>query len=54
VELYEIFPALWDVDFVCGDQHIKERGLGFPVEDHLKYVYAERLWHSYVTCVRLK
>lgn len=54
VESYEIFPALWDVDFVLGPQHIKEEGLGFPVERQLKDIYAERQWHSYVTHVRLR
>jgi hypothetical protein len=54
VESYEIFPALWDVDFVLGAQHIKEEGLGLPVKRRFKEIYVERQWHSYVTHVRLR
>jgi hypothetical protein len=54
VESYEIFPALWEVDFVLGPQHIKERGLNFPQERLFRPIYDERRWHSYVTHVRLK
>ena len=54
VQTYEIFPALWRVDFVIGPQHIKEEGLNFPVEEQFADIYEERGWHSYVTYVRLK
>jgi hypothetical protein len=54
VETYEIFPALWPVDKRLGLMHIKEDGIGFPVEKKLKEIYQEREWHSYVTHVRLR
>lgn len=54
VQSYEIFPALWPVDWVLGPLHIKEDGMAFPVEDQLRHIYNERVWHSYVTYVRLK
>jgi len=33
---------------------IKEDGLDFPVEPQLQALYEERIWHSYVTYVRLR
>lgn len=54
VESYEIFPALWPVDFRYGEQHVVEAGLGFPIEKELRNIYDERQWHSYVTYVRLR
>lgn len=54
LEAYENFPALWPVDARLPGQHIKEDGLGLPVEDAFTNVYAERDWHSYVTYVRLR
>lgn len=54
VREYQIFPALWDVDFVLGPQHINEKGLDFPREAALEYVFSERQWHSYVTYVSLQ
>lgn len=54
VQNYEIFPALWDVDAVISNTiHIKEGGMGFPVEKELIEIYNERQWHSYVTYLRL-
>jgi hypothetical protein len=54
VQDYEIFPALWDVDAVLSDTiHIKEEGMGFPVERELREIYDERQWHSYITYLRL-
>ncbi len=54
VQDYEIFPALWDVDNVLSDRiHIKEEGMGFPVNRKLAEIYDERQWHSYVTYLRL-
>jgi len=52
VESYEIFPALWPVDFNRGEMVIKEDGMDFPVDQQLKQLYDERKWHSYVTRVR--
>lgn len=54
VESYEIFPALWGVDFEYGALRIKEEGLDFPVERQFAEIHAERRWHSYVTFVRLR
>jgi hypothetical protein len=54
VQTYEIFPALWPVDKMLGLMHIKEDGIGFPVERELKEIYNEREWHSYLTYVRLR
>jgi hypothetical protein len=54
VQSYEIFPALWPVDKMHGDMHIKEDGLGFPVERAFSYIHDEREWHSYLTHVRLR
>src|ERR1044072_7317573 len=54
IRSYEIFPALWPVDFSRGPMHIKEDGIGFPVERDLQLVYEERQWHSYLTYVRLR
>jgi hypothetical protein len=49
IEQYETFPALWPVDLRIGDLHLKEEGLGFPVDRELPEIYRERDWHSYVT-----
>ena len=54
IETYETFPALWPVDFRYGNLHLKEAGMGFPVERELRDIYRDRNWHSYVTYVRLK
>jgi hypothetical protein len=54
IEQYEVFPALWPVDFRIGDLHLKEEGLNFPLDRDLREIYRERDWHSYVTYVRLK
>jgi hypothetical protein len=54
IGIYETFPALWPVDFNFGGLHLKEDGLGFPVERELRDIYRDRDWHSYVTYVRLK
>ncbi|HEX8643847.1 MAG TPA: hypothetical protein VF702_08035 [Allosphingosinicella sp.] len=54
VEAYEIFPALWDVDFHESGLDISEKGLGFPVDDELRALHGERKWHSFVTYVRLR
>jgi hypothetical protein len=54
IEAYETFPALWPVDFRFGDLHLKEAGMGFPVERELRDIYRDRNWHSYVTYVRLR
>jgi hypothetical protein len=54
IETYETFPALWPVDFRFGDLHLKEEGMGFPVERELRDIYRDRNWHSYVTYVRLR
>ena len=54
IETYETFPALWPVDFRFGDLHLKEAGMGFPVERELRDIYRDRNWHSYVTYVRLR
>jgi hypothetical protein len=54
VETYEIFPALWPVEKTRGPMHIKEEGIGFPVEKGFKSIYDEREWHSYLTYVRLR
>ncbi len=54
IETYETFPALWPVDFRYGGLHLKEAGMGFPVERELRDIYRDRNWHSYVTYVRLK
>lgn len=54
IDVYEIFPAIWPVDFRIGNLHIREPGLGFPVDRQLKPIYKERQWHSSVTYVRLK
>jgi hypothetical protein len=54
LERYEIFPALWDIDWVLGGIHIKEDGLGgFAVDERLRDIYADREWHSCVTRVTL-
>ena len=54
IDTYETFPALWPVDFRYGNLHLKEAGMGFPVERALCDIYRDRNWHSYVTYVRLK
>lgn len=54
IDSYETFPALWPVDFNFGGLHLKEDGLGFPIERELRDIYRDRDWHSYVTYVRLK
>ena len=54
IETYETFPALWPVDVRFGDLHLKEAGMGFPVERELRDIYRDRNWHSYVTYVRLR
>jgi hypothetical protein len=54
IEQYEVFPALWPVDFRIGGMHILEPGLDFPVTRELKQIYKERQWHSSVTYVRLR
>ena len=54
IDTYETFPALWPVDFRYGNLHLKEAGMGFPVERELRDIYRDRNWHSYVTYVRLK
>jgi hypothetical protein len=54
IEAYEIFPALWPVDFHLPGLDIVEQGLGFPVEPALRPVYDDRQWHSSVTYVRLR
>ena len=54
IEQYEVFPALWPVDFRFGGLHLKEEGMGFPVDRELREIYRDRDWHSYVTYVRLK
>jgi hypothetical protein len=54
IERYEIFPALWPAEMIRGPMHLKEEGIGLPVEDELRPVYEERHWHSYVTYVRLR
>jgi hypothetical protein len=51
---YEIFPALWPVEARFGDLHVREDGLGFPVDRAFRTIHRERQWHSYVTYVRLK
>jgi hypothetical protein len=51
---YEIFPALWPVDFRFGNTHIVEEGMGFPLERALMAIYNERQWHSSVTYVKLR
>jgi hypothetical protein len=54
IEAYEIFPALWPVDFQVGTLTIREEGLDFPLEAALRPIYEERHWHSSVTYVRLR
>jgi hypothetical protein len=54
IETYETFPALWPVDFRIGGLHLKEAGMGFPIERELRDIYRDRNWHSYVTYVRLR
>jgi hypothetical protein len=54
IESYEIFPALWPVDFHYAGMNLKESGMDFPVDRELRDVYRDRDWHSYVTYVRLK
>jgi hypothetical protein len=54
IETYETFPALWPVDFHYAGLHLKEAGMGFPVEREFRDIYRDRNWHSYVTYVRLK
>jgi hypothetical protein len=54
VETYEVFPALWPVHASPGGLRIEEDGLGLPVEDGFANIHAERVWHSYVTYVRLR
>ena len=51
---YEIFPALWPVDFRYGTTHILHEGMGFPVERDLLPLYRDRQWHSAVTYVKLR
>ena len=53
VETYQVFPALWPVSHRIGGLVIEEKGMGFPVEPPLRHLHDERLWHSYVTYVRL-
>jgi hypothetical protein len=50
---YEIFPALWPVDFRHYTMHIRHDGMSFPVDRELMAIYRERQWHSSVTYVRL-
>ncbi len=50
---YEIFPALWPVDFRFREARIHDEGMGFPVDRELKAIYRDRNWHSAVTYVRL-
>jgi hypothetical protein len=54
IESYEVFPALWPVDARMGDLHIREEGIGFPVESEFLDVYRDRNCYSYMTYVRLK
>jgi len=54
IEAYEMFPALWPVDFTVGTLAIREEGLGFPIEPQTRAIYDEREWHSSVTYVRLR
>jgi hypothetical protein len=54
IETYEVFPALWKVDAVLGVQTICEKGMDFPLDGALKEIHSERMWHSYVTHVRLR
>jgi hypothetical protein len=54
IEEYEVFPALWAVDFRIGDLHLREAGLDFPADRELRDIHRDRGWHSYVTYVRLK
>jgi len=54
IEFYEIFPALWPVDFRAGSIRVREDGLDFPIEPGLRRIYDERHWHSSVTYVRLR
>jgi len=54
IEQYEIFPALWPVDLRLGDLHVREEGIGFPVEKDLRDIYGGRNYYSYLTYVRLK
>ncbi|HVG24895.1 MAG TPA: hypothetical protein VND45_12120 [Thermoanaerobaculia bacterium] len=51
---YEVFPALWPVDFEYGGTHILHEGMGFPVDRALTAMYRERKWHSSVTYVKLR
>jgi hypothetical protein len=54
VETYETFPALWPVDFHYAGLHLKEDGMGFPINREFRDIYRDRDWHSYVTYMRLK
>ena len=54
IDRYEVFPALWDIDALLNDYvHVKEKGMDFPITRELMNIYDERVWHSYVTYVRL-
>lgn len=54
IESYEVFPPLWPADVRLGDLHIREEGIGFPVEKEFLDVYRGRNCYSYMTYVRLK
>ena len=54
IESYRIFPALWPVEAIHGPLHIREQGLGFPVEKELGRIHGECKWHSFVTWVHLR
>lgn len=50
---YQVFPALWSFDFP--EYSLAEVGLeNFPIDEELMPIFAERMWHSYVTYLRLK
>lgn len=54
IQAYEIFPALWDVDWQFGDARVKEDGMAFPLDEKLSLIYEDRKYHSYVTRIELK
>jgi len=55
IDRYEVFPALWEIDALLNDcLRVKEKGMGFPVTPDLMEIYNDRVWHSYVTYVRLR
>ena len=50
---YQVFPALWSFD--SPEYGLAEVGLeNFPIDEELMPIFAERMWHSYVTYLRLK